>query len=211
VLDSPTAAHVAGRRLVASSPVENAGWATRWMIAPVARQIARVAGDLGVEAQWVTLAGFGLFGSATACALAGWVVASLLLLVMGQICDVAGALGTRAGAGTSRWEKFRFPVRAAAAILVVLAMGITLALRTVQWGCIVLALVIVGATWLARPLARDDDKMAAWRSDPAGHAVIGLVGFAIGSPVAALAVSAVHAAISLGWAVRKALSGLARS
>jgi hypothetical protein len=211
VLGGISAAQVAGRRLVAASPVENAGWATRWLIAPLARLMARVVGDLGVEAHWVTLAGFGFFGVATACALAGWIVASLLVLLIGQIYDAAGGLGTQAGAGTRRFERLRFPIRAAAAIIVVLAMGTTLTLRTVQWGCLVLAIVIIGATWLARPLVRDDATMAKWRSDPSGHAVIGLIGFALGSPVGALFVSAAHATFSLGWALRKALSGLARS
>jgi hypothetical protein len=203
-------AQIAGRRLVATSPVENAGWGQRWLIAPVARLLARVAGDAGVEAQWVTVAGFGLFGVATVCALAGWIVASLILLLIGQLCDVAGNIGTHAGAGTLRWEKLRFPVRAASAAVVVLAMGTTLTLRTAQWGCLVLAVVIIGATWLARPLVRDEVAMTNWRSDPPGHAIIGVLGFALGAPVAALLVSAAHAAISLGWALRKALSGLAR-
>jgi hypothetical protein len=211
VVDSTSSAQLTGRRLVAAAPVENAGWATRWLVAPFARVMARVAGDLSLDAQWATLIGFGLFGLSTACALAGWIVASLLGFVLAQICDVAGLIGTQAGAGTARWEKYRFPVRAAAAVVMVLAMGTTLTMRTAQWGCLVLAAVIVGATWLAMPFARDDDQMASWRSDPAGYAMIGLVGFAMGSPVAALAVSAVHAAISLGGAVRKALSGLARS
>ncbi len=211
VLGGISAAQVAGRRLVAATSVENAGWATRWLVAPVARLFARVVGDLGVEAHWVALAGFGFFGIATACALAGWIVASLLVLLIGQVCDVAGGIGTHAGAGTSRFEKLRFPIRAAAAMIVVLAMGTTLTLRTVQWGCLVLAIVIIGATWLARPLARDDATMAKWRSDPSGHAVIGLVGFVFGSPVGALFVSGVHATLSLTWALRKALSGLARS
>jgi hypothetical protein len=211
VLGGNADAQVAGRRLVAASPVESAGWATRWLIAPIARLSARIAGDFGVEAQWTTLAGFGFFGLATACALAGWIVASLVVLLFGQICDAAGSIGRQAGAGTRRLETFRFPVRASAATIVVLAMGTTLTLRTGQWGCMVLAAVIIGATWLARPLARDDDMMAKWRSDPSGHAVIGLIGFALGSPVGALLVSAAHAAFSLGWAIRKALSGLARS
>ncbi len=211
VLDNVGAVQVAGRRLVAASPIDNAGWATRWLMAPAARILARVAGDLGLEAQWVTLAGFALCGVAVACGLGGWIVASLLLLLTGLLCDVAGGIGTQAGAGTVRWEKFRFPVRATAAIVVVLAMGTTLTLRIEQWGCLVLALVIIGATWLAVPLARDDRHMASWRSDPAGHAVIGLFGFVIGAPIAALAISAVHASVSLGWAVRKSLSGLSRS
>ena len=211
VVDNVGAVQVAGRRLVAASPIDNAGWATRWLMGPAARILARVTGDLGLEATWVTLAGFALCGVAVACGLVGWIVASLLLLLTGLLCDVAGGIGTQAGAGTLRWEKFRFPVRATAAIVVVLAMGTTLTLRVEQWGCLVLALVIIGATWLAVPLARDDRHMASWRSDPAGHAVIGLFGFVISAPIAALAISAVHASVSLGWAVRKSLSGLARS
>jgi hypothetical protein len=211
VLGHPNAAQVAGKRLVAAAAVENAGWGQRWLIVPVARFLAGLTGNLGVEAQWITVAGFAFFGVATACALAGWVVASLITLLLGKVCDVAGGIGTEAGAGTLRFEKLRFPVRAVSAIVVVLAMGTTLTLRTAQWGCLVLALLILGATWLARPLARDDAGMARWRSDPAGHAIIGILGFALGSPVAALFVSATHAAISLGWALRKAPSGLARS
>jgi hypothetical protein len=211
VIDTNAAAQAAGRSLLTASPVQNAGWATRWVTAPIARVIARVAGDLSLDAQWVTLAGFALFGLATLWAAAGWLAASLLTLILGMICDLAGALGTQAGAGTPRWEKYRLPVRASAAVFVALAAGTTMTLRTAQWGCIVLALVIVAATWLAMPLARDDERMTTWRSDSAGHVVIGLVGLALGSPVMALAVCATHAMLSLGWAMRKALSGLARS
>ena len=145
------------------------------------------------------------------CSLAGWIVGSLVFLSFGLLGDLAGAIGARAGAGPSRWEKLRFPVRATAAVVVVLAMGTTLTLRSAQWGCLVLALVIVGATWLSAPLARNDPKLAIWRSDPAGLAIIGLAGFAVGAPIAALAISAAHAAFSLGWVMRKALQGLARS
>ena len=211
VMDTAAAAQVAGRRLIAEAPVEDAGWATRWVMAPAARIFARAAGDLGTEAQWVTLAGFGFCGLAIVCSLAGWIVGSLVFLLFGLLGDLAGAIGARAGVGPSRWEKLRFPVRATAAVVVVLAMGTTLTLRSAQWGCLVLAIVIVAATWLAAPLARDDPKLAVWRSDPAGLALIGLFGFAVSAPIAALAMSAAHAALSLGWAIRKALQGLARS
>ena len=209
-LRGTTAAQRAGRQLVATTAVENGGWAHHWLVAPAARLLARVVGDLGVEAQWVTLAGFAFFGLATACAMAGWIVASLLILLFGQMCDVAGGIGALAGAGTPKWEKWRFPVRAAAAIIVVAAMGTTLTLRTAQWGCIVLAAVVIGATWLASSFSRDDIGFSRWRSDPPGHAVIGVLGFALGSPVWALAASALHASVSLFWALRKAGSGLAR-
>ena len=101
-------------------------------------------------------------------------------------------------------------MRALASTIVVLAMGTTLTLRSMQWGCLLLALIVVGTTWLAAPLARNDARMATWRSDPAGHAVIGIVGFVLGAPIAALAISAAHAVFSLAWIVRKTLSGLAR-
>jgi hypothetical protein len=210
VVDSATAAQQSGRRLIAATPVEAGGWGAKWLIAPLARTLARVASDLNIEAQWVTLAGFTVFALGGVCALAGWIVPSLLLLIFGQTLDLTSEIGTRAAAGSARFEPLRFPVRAAAASLVVLAMGITLALRSVQWGCIVLALVIIGATWLAAPLARDDQRMAMWRSDPSGHALIGILGFAFGSPVWALAAAAAHALFSLVIALRKTLSGLAR-
>ncbi len=206
VVDNAVAAQGAGRRLITASNIESDGWGTRWVMAPIARLLARVIGEIGIQGQWVTLAGFGFCGVAVVSALAGWIVASLFALLIGIAGDGAGAISTRAGAGTSRWEKFRIPVRASAAMIVVLAMGITLTMRSAQWGCIVLAFVIIGATWLAAPIARDDARMAQWRSDPAGHAIIGFVCFIVGSPIAALAISAVHAAVSLGWAVRRALA-----
>ncbi len=200
----------AGRRLVDSAPLESAGWATHWLIGPVARLTARVAGDLGITAQWVTVLGFVLSLAAAACSMAGWIVASLVLILAALTCDLAGSIGRQAGAGTTRWEKWRFPARALASTIVVLAMGTTLTLRSMQWGCLLLALIVVGTTWLAAPLARNDARMATWRSDPAGHAIIGIMGFALGTPIAALAISAAHAVFSLAWIVRKALSGLAR-
>lgn len=210
IFDDLVSVQAVGRRLVAEARLDNAGWATHWLIGPVARLMARAAGDLGVSAQWVTLSAFFFAIVAAACSLAGWIVASLFLLLAALGCDAAGSIGRQAGAGTTRWEKWRFPVRALASTIVVLAMGTTLTLRSSQWGCLLLAVIIVGATWLAAPLARDDARMATWRSDPAGHAVIGVFGFAVGAPIVALAISAAHAVFSLGWIVRKALSGLAR-
>jgi hypothetical protein len=211
VVDTAAAAQQSGRRLIARTPIEAAGWGMKWLIAPVSRTFARVACDLNVDAPWVTLAGFTIFMLAGACALAGWVIPSLLLLLFAQIFDLSGMIGTHAAAASLRFERFRFPTRATVASVVVLGMGITLAMRSMQWGCVILALVIIGATWLAAPLARDDVKMSIWRSDPSGHAIIGLLGFAFGSPVWALAISAAHASVSLAWALRKTLAGLARS
>lgn len=208
--DNLASAQAAGRQLTAAARLETAGWATHWLIGPVARLIARIAGDLNVAAQWLTLSGFMLAVAAAACSLAGWIVASLVLILAALTCDLAGSIGRQAAAGTTRWEPWRFPVRALASTIVVLAMGTTLTLRSLQWGCLLLAVTIVGATWLAAPLARDDARLAMWRSDPAGHAVIGVIGFAAGAPIIALAFSAAHAVFSLGWIVRKALSGLAR-
>jgi hypothetical protein len=210
VVDSAPAAQQSGRRLIAATNVQAGGWGAKWLVAPIARTLARVASDLNVDARWVTVAGFTIFTLSAVCALAGWVVASLLLVLVGQTLDLTGEISTKAGAGSPRFEGLRFPIRASAASLVVLAMGTTLALRSVQWGCIVLALVIVGATWLAAPLARDDKKMAMWRSDPSGHAIIGLAGFAFGAPVWALGVATAHASLSLFVAMRKTLAGLAR-
>lgn len=211
VVDSAAAAQQSGRRLIATTPVQTAGWGTKWLVVPLARTLARTASDLNIDAGWLTLAGFALFALSGACALAGWVVVSLLLLLLGQALDLTGEIGTCAAAGSLRFERLRFPVRAATAGLVAVAMGTTLALRSVQWGCIVLALVIIAATWLAAPLVRTDERMAMWRSDPSGHAIIGLIGFALGSPVWALAVAAAHASFSLFITMRKTLAGLARS
>lgn len=211
ILDGIATAHAAGRRLLAATPVQSAGWATHWIMAPSARVVARFAGEIGIEAKWVALAGFVFFALAVACAAAGWIAASLVLLLFGQLCDLSGDLGARAGAGAMPWEKWRYPIRAIAATVVVLGMGTTLFMRTLQWGCIVLAVVNVGATWMAAPLARENVAMTRWRSDPSGHAIIGLIGFIVGSPVGALAVAAAHAAISLGWAVRRGMTRLASS
>jgi hypothetical protein len=210
-LDNQSAAQFAGRRLVAASPIEPSGWAARWLIAPVARTVARVAGDIGMDSRWITHIGFAFCALAIASALAGWIVASLILFLSGLVCDVVGALGARVGVGAPRGEAVRFPLPAATAVIVILGMGITLTLRSGQWGCLVLALTTVGATWLAAPLNRDDQRMTSWRCDPAGHAVIGLIGFVLGAPIMVLAVIAAHAAFSLAWAMRKAPSGLARS
>ncbi len=210
-IDNGVAAHRSARRLVADAATESAGWGTRWIVGPIARLSMRVAADLNIEAQWITLAALGFFGLSGATALAGWVVASLLMLLLGQILDLAGSVGTQATAGTARFDRYRFPARFAAAVVVIGAMGITLSLRSAQWGCAVLAIVIIGATLLAAPLARQDLRMELWRSDPTGHTLIGLAGFALNAPVWALVVGAIHAAVSLGWAVHKLTPRLARS
>jgi hypothetical protein len=202
-IDDPAAAQRAGKQLIAATIVPNAGWATRWFLGPLARLFAGFAGELGIEARWITLAGMIIFGLATLFALAGWIVASLVALLFGLFFDLAGELGTQAGSGSGMFERWRYPLRAVAASVVVVAMGSTLFMRTLQWGCLVLAVLIVCATWLAAPLVREDSKMAAWRAEPAGHALIGLVGVAAGSLVGALLVAALHTCVSLGWAVRR--------
>lgn len=209
VVEGSIGAQNAGRSLIAATDVESAGWATHWLLRPAARLLARIAGEAGIEAKWVTLAGFAAFGMAGVSALFGWIVASLVLLLIGQLCDLGGSLEARAGAGATPWERLRYPVRALAAAVVVVAMGTTLMLRTGQWGCAVLAVANIAATWLAAPIARDDAQFSRWRGDPSGHAIIGLVGFAFGSPIAALAVAAGHAALSLVAAVGKLKTRLA--
>ena len=202
VVDAPLAGQVAGRRLIANADVPRAGWATRWLLGPAARAAASLVGETGIEARWVTIAGFGFAGLAVLSALAGWVLASLFLLLVALFVDLAGDVGARAGAGGNLYEHWRFPVRAGASATVVLAMGTTLFMRTTQWGCIVLALVIIGATWLAAPLVRNDERLASWRAEPAGHALIGIAGFMLGSPVGALALAAAHSVASLVAAMR---------
>lgn len=194
----------AGRILLGATASERAGWGQHWLIGPMARLAARFAGDAGVEAKYLSLAALGLFGIAAFCSLVGWVPASLFLFMIALLGDVAGAFGARAGAGPAPYEFYRYPVRAGSAALVGIATGVTLSLRTLQWGCFVLSLVVVGATWLGASLARTDARAAQWRADPAGHALIVLAGFAVGSPVGALAIAAAHAAASLGWAQKRA-------
>jgi hypothetical protein len=202
VVDAPLAGQAAGRRLIATADMPPAGWATRWLLAPAARFFAGFASDTGIEARWVTIAGFVLAGLAVLSAFAGWILASLCLLLGALFADLAGDVGSRAGAGGNPYDYLRFPVRAGAATIVVMAMGTTLFMRTLQWGCVVLALVIIGATWLAAPLVRDNPRMAAWRAEPAGHALIGIAGFVLGSPIGALAVAALHSVASLVAAIR---------
>jgi hypothetical protein len=202
-IDDPLDAQRAGRQLVAAAVVPNAGWATRWLLGPLARVAAGFTGEMGIEARWVMLAGFVFSVVAVIAALVGWIVASLVFLLLGLFCDLAGDIGAQAGSGSGQLERWRYPVRASAAAIVVMAMGTTLFMRTLQWGCVVLVLVIIVATWLAAPLDRDDASLARWRADPAGHALIGLVGFVTGSPVGALVIAAIHTVISLGWVVRR--------
>jgi hypothetical protein len=208
VVDAPLAGQAAGRRLIATADVPRAGWTTRWLLGRAARFFAGLAGEVGIEARWVTIAGFVFAGLAVVSAIAGWVLASLFLLLIALFADLTGDVGARAAAGGSAYDRLRLPVRAAASAAVAIAMGTTLFIRTLQWGCVVLALVIIGATWLAAPLARDNPRTAAWRADPAGHALIGIAGFVLGSPVGALAVAAVHAVASLVAAMRAPNDGV---
>lgn len=204
VVDAPLAGQAAGRRLIANADVPRAGWATRWLLGPAARFVAGLAGETGIEARWITMASFAFAGLAVLSALAGWVLASLFLLLIALFVDLSGDISARAGAGGNPYDHLRFPVRAGTAAIVALAMGTTLFMRTLQWGCVVLALLVIGATWLAAPLARNDMRLAIWRAEPAGHALIGIAGFLLGSPVGALAAAAIHAVASLVAAMRSA-------
>ncbi|MFM9976904.1 MAG: hypothetical protein ACKVOP_02500 [Sphingomonadaceae bacterium] len=199
-----------GRRLIARTAHELEGWGASWITGPLAMLMAHGAGDAGIEGRWLALASLIVGGVATVAALAGWIVASLVLLLVTLILDLAGAIVVRAGCGADPFAMWRRPARAAASSVVLLAMGATLMLRDAQWGCAVLALVMIGATALSTQLLRDDAPARLWRSDPAGNAVIGLAGFAIGLPTLALAGATVHAVASLLWAHRKILRGLAR-
>lgn len=201
IASTAAAAQVAGRKLIAQAPAPVAGWTTHWLLTPAGRAIARISGEAGVEARWLSQGGLALLAMAVLSALAGWIVASLALLVLGYLLDQAGAIGAVAGAGAPphRWRRH---VRPLAAAIVGVATGITLFMRTMQWGCIVLALVLVGASWLAATPPRDERRFVRWRGDPAGYALIGLAGFAGGFPVIALAAAAAHAALWLAWTLR---------
>lgn len=199
----PIDAVQAGRRLVAATDPVIAGWATGMLLAPAARRFAQFVGEAGVEARWVIIAAFALFASSVLSAFAGWIVASLVFLLAGQLCDLTGDVSARATATATPWDGWRYPVRAGSAVVVILAMGITLFFRSLQWGCVILALVTIASTWLGGALDRENPSFARWRSDPSGLALIGLAGFIVGSPIAALAIAAGHAALSLGFAVRR--------
>jgi hypothetical protein len=199
-----------GRRLIARTSFEAGGWGTQWLVGPFARLAARFAGEAGIEGRWLVVASFGAAGIATIAALAGWIVASLLILLVALTLDLAGAIVARAGSGAEPYRAWRMPVRTTASSLVVLSMGTTLMFRDAQWGCAVLAMVTIGATWLSAQLVPDDPVAVRWRSDAAGHALIGLAGFAVGVPTLALAIAATHAVGTLAWAQRKVLGRLAR-
>jgi len=210
-VSDPADAILAGRRLVAATDPVSAGWATRWLLGPAARKLAQLSGEVGIEARWITVGAFVLSALSIVSALAGWIVASLILLLLGQLADLTGDVAARATAAARPWDKYRFPMRAAAGAIVLIAMGTTLFMRSGQWGCAVLAVVTLAASWLAAPLERDDRRFSMWRADPGGLALLGLAGFAFGSPIGALLVAATHAFASLVFAVRASGRRLASS
>ncbi len=210
VARDPAGARLAGRRLTSTDTNSSDGLVTRWLITPLARHLVRATGDLGVPVRSLTMAAVVVFGVAAICGLMGWVVASLALMLVGLVVDSGAAVGAAAGATARQSERLWATVRFASALLIYVAMGMTLTLRTAQWGCVVLSLVVVGATWLATPVMRDGTAPSRWQSEPGSYAIVGLIGFAVGAPLVAVALSAAHAVIGLFWAVRKASVGLAR-
>ena len=201
-IDDPVLAQAAARRMVDTAPAAAGSWAARWLVAPLARVLARAAGDLGIEAQWTVLCGLAFLVAASLCALAGFVVASLSLLLIGLIIDRSGGIGTQLGAGKSTWDAYRARVRILSSIVVAVATGITLTLRTGQWGCAVLALLLVGVTILSEGDDRDESAFNRWPGNPADYAIIMLSGFVIGIPVAALALCAGIAAFGHALTLR---------
>ena len=178
------------------------GWAGRTMIDPSARWLGRLAAAQAIEARWLSLGGLLLLGGALLSALAGWILASLALLILGELVQRTGLVVADAGKAVTAWQRWEKPMRRLTASVVGLAAGTTLFFRTLQWGCVVLGVAMVGAHMLLRRLAPDPDR---WRSDPAGLALIALIAASAGLPVIGLLIGAIVAVADLSRAiVRKA-------
>ena len=188
----------AARILLGRTTLSEDGWASRTLFNALARKLGVLAVDIGIEARWVSLAGLACFAGSVLAALAGWIAMSMVLYLIADVVDRTGDLLTRAAMAAVPWQRWRTAARWGTAAIVGLATGTTLFFRTLQWGCMVLGSVMVGAEVLTRHMKPTPDR---WKSDPPALALIGFVGVVAGAPVIALAVMTVVAIADLARTV----------
>jgi hypothetical protein len=190
-----SAATLLGRRLIAEAAEQPHGAGEVAMVAPAGRMIAQVAGESGVRAPWLDRAALILCACGLGAAVGGWMVASLLLTLVAVIM-AAAAKGLHRAIGTPPDRLQLLPRLILATIAIVLAFaGIILTQVTGQWGCSVLAFVVIAT--LAEMTFASGGIGQRWTADSAAALAILAVGTIIGLPVAALGVVALYATVSL--------------
>lgn len=197
-IDAQSDAQAIGRAAMRGGG-QGSGLGRRFLIVPPARLLAGVTAEAGVQAGWLAAGGTSLTLLAAMAALTGWITIAPVLFLGGLIAADAGGVLAGAGGRPIEAAQVQRQARAGAAVVGALAFASVVWGRTGQWGCGVLGALLVGATGLATLRVRQDRAARRRLGDAASHALLLGIGAALGMPVAALALTALHAAGGLAW------------
>jgi len=197
LLDRPEDRLVLETALRGRATTPAAGLGEALVSQPIARLGAPLASNAGLRSEWVAWIAFGLAFVAVALGFAGWIVSSAIIMLAACIGWRIAGIVAAAVTGKPALARPAALARDGLQLLAMIAAGMAATTLTGQWGCVVLALVVVAALALLRtPLARRRNAMMMADAE-SSFVLIGL-GAMFGAPAWGLGLAALHAALSVG-------------
>ncbi len=197
-LDRAADREALGRRLLAVVGGSATGAGGHWMVRPVARLLAGLAGERGLRSLWLEGVALVIAAAAVVMAMFGLVSIAALLAVATHLCAGTGEVLRRAVDSAARTRRaLIWAVGGTTAVVIVLA-GVTETAATGQWGCALLAFIIVIMLALTGSFAITPED-SAWLADAPSALLLLVLGGTLGAPLGALGGVALHATASVAW------------
>jgi hypothetical protein len=196
-------AQALGRALLTRADDAVTGIGTAVVTAPAARMLARWGAEYGLNALWIEAGALALVVVCIVCAIPGMIAASMLGLVLALIVSHAAAALRRAtGARGRRWPLVDQLADLGCGAVILLA-GITLTRLGGQWGCILVAIMLL---WIMTLLTLDPPQAGSTRRQPDRDLLMMIMALAavVGAPLTGLFVAMILAAGTLTWRRQRA-------
>lgn len=189
------AAVEASLRANADNPARGLG--ERLITQPAARFGAPLLGDAGLRPQWIGQGGYVFAMVALVFGFAGWIAASSAVMLAASIAWRMASVMTAAVAGAPARSRTALLAQAMFLAVNMIVAGFEAMQSTGQWGCVVLALMLVAALALLRtPLVRERNALTL--ADCESSLFLIGIGALAGAPAWGLGLAALHAAVSVG-------------
>lgn len=188
-----------GRTVLQAAMSGARGWFDRWIVAPIGRWTLPTVVTRGMPSIGLVAAGAFLGLTGLAALWFDWPAVGLALVLTGLI---GGALG----AALARLRDEPGLVRAQSSwgtiipALAALLLGLRLSEQTADASALVTAIALVTLGALGERAIAGRERLALWGS-PGGYLLVILVGATLGTPLAGLALAAIYAATTLGFAI----------
>ncbi len=196
LLDRPDERAVVERRLRVQSEVAAEGSGEALIVLPAARHLVRLAGDAGLRPKWLGRAALATALAGLALGIAGRIVASSAVMLIAGIGWQAASIMARAMTGRPMADRRVEFARNGLPPLAMTIAGVDAMRVTGQWGCVVLALMLIAALLILQtPLVRARNALVM-ADAPGSLVLIGVFDLA-GVPALGLGLAALHASLSV--------------